>query len=326
MERLKILRLSCTACILLFLCLSGRSQDFPTIKLRDSAHLFGKGSISDGDFIYNSAFTPDGNTVYFSKATSNWAYIAIFYSTKRGGQWSAAQPVSFTGVYRDTDPFVSKDGKRLYFCSDRPVDGKPFKDYQYNLFYVDLNGNKVVSEPARMELPIPADMRVLYPSFADNGDLYFCASDTSRDSDIYGCAFVNGAYQAPVRLSFNDKHFVDLDAVVARDESFIIFTSVNRKGAGFVDLWVSFRKGDDWGTPINMGGKINTAGRDAAPGLSPDNKKLYFSANRENVSTRPVYKDGKVTAEAVNNLFHSAGNGMPQIYEIDISDLPGQGG
>jgi Tol biopolymer transport system component len=326
MERLKGLKLLCTSCLLLCFCLEGRSQDIPMIKLRDSARLFGKGSISNGDFIFNTTFAPDGNTMYFSKATMNWAYITIFYSTKKGDQWSEPQPVPFSGVYRDTDPFVSKDGSRLYFCSDRPADGTPFKDYQYNLFYVNLKGNKVVSEPAKLDLPLPAGMHVLYPSFADNGDLYFCASDTANDSDIYGCAFVNGAYQAPVPLSFNDKHLVDMDAVVARDESFIIFTSVNRKGAGFIDLWVSFRKGKVWGTPINMGNKINTAGRDAAPGLSPDNKKLYFSANREAISTRPVYKDGKVTTEAVNGLFHSPGNGMPQIYEIDISDLPGQGG
>lgn len=311
------------AAIGILVCLSrtGMSQDFPAIHLRDSARLFGRGSISNGDFIYNTSFTPDGNTVYFSKATTNWAYIAIFYATKEGNGWSAPRPVPFTGVYRDTDPFVSADGKRLYFCSDRPVDGHTVSDYAYHLFYVSLDGNKVLSAPAQLELPVPAGMKVLYPSFTDKGDLYFCASDSTNDSDIYSCSFVNGAYQPPVRLPFNDKHQVDIDPVVARDGSFIIFTSVTRKGFGFIDLWVSFKKGDGWDTPINMGNKVNSPGRDAAPGLSPDNKKFYFSASREIVKERPSYPAGGVTVETLNRLFHSPANGMPQIYEIDISDI-----
>jgi hypothetical protein len=34
-----------------------------------------------------------------------------------------------------------------------------------------------------------------------------------------------------------------------------------------------------------------------------------------------MYKNGKVTAEAINNLLHSTKNGMRSIYETDISDL-----
>src|SRR5882757_10661825 len=111
--------------------LPGRSQDFTTIKLKDSARIFGKGSISDGDFIFNASFTTDGNTCFFTKATINWNYLAIFYSTRKNGEWAIPQPVPFTGVYRDTDPFVRADGKRLYFASDRPDKGETFKDYNY---------------------------------------------------------------------------------------------------------------------------------------------------------------------------------------------------
>ena len=309
-----------TFCLLLCLGPACMAQDLATIHLKDSAHLFGRGSVSNGDFTYNTSFTPDGNTVYFSKATMNWAYIAIFYATREDDEWSTPRPVSFTGVYRDTDPFVSPDGKRLYFCSDRPLQGKPFKDFDYHLFYVELKGNaadpSANASPTPVPLPLPEGMKLLYPSFADNGDLYFCASDSSNDSDIYSCAFVDGAYQPPVRLPFNDKHLVDIDPVVARDESFIIFTSVNRKGFGFVDLWVSFKfkRDNEWSAPINMGNKINSPGRDAAPGLSPDNKKFYFSATRETVKERPTH-------ETIDSLLHSPADGMPQIYEIDISDL-----
>ncbi|HTJ11659.1 MAG TPA: hypothetical protein VL547_06530 [Dinghuibacter sp.] len=284
---------------------------------QDSARLFAPGVISTGDFTFNASFTPDGRTVFFSKATINWGYIALYSSTERRGVWSKPIPLPFTGIYRDCDPFVSADGKRLYFSSDRPVEGKPYADYDYKLFYVPLGGTEPGGNPVPVSVPLPPGMKISYPGFAANGNLYFSSADTARhDVDIYRCVFRDGAYQAPERLSFNDPGIVDFDPVVARDESFVIFSSAGRKGLGSVDLWITFRDGDTWTTPLNMGPKVNTAGADGAPGLSPDNKKLYFCSYRE-----PSPRPAQASPEATDALFHSTANGMRQIYEIDISNL-----
>lgn len=293
----------------------------PSIALKDSARIFGEGAISTGDFVFNASFTPNGSTVFFSKATINWNYIAIYYSEKTTVGWSAAKAVGFTGVYRDTDPFVSADGKRLYFASDRPVKGAPFKDYDYHYFYVELAGNKVVSQPVLFELPLPVGIKANYMSFADNGNAYFHSADGKGDGDLYVCKFKDGRYLPPEVLSFNDKKFFDFDAMVARDESFIVFCSPNRPGLGSTDLWISFKKDTSWTAPVNLGPKINTKGADGAPGISPDNKKLYFTSYREVLTERPIYKDGKATAVAIDKLMHSTKNGMRSIYEIDISGL-----
>jgi len=302
-------------------CLAGHSQEAQTIALKDSAHVFGEGKISSGDFAFNASFTRDGRTVFFSKATVNWNYIAIFYAEKTASGWSDPQPVNFTGTYRDTDPFISANGKRLYFASDRPVNGAPFKDYDYHYFYVELDGNKVVSKPVLFTLPLPDGIKANYMSFADNGNAYFHSADGKGDGDIYVCKFKDGKYLPPESLSFNDKKYFDFDAMVAHDESFIIFSSPNRKGLGSIDLWVAFKKDTSWSAPVNLGAKVNTIGADSAPGLSPDDKKLYFTSYHEKAAERPVYKDGKPTAEAINKLLHSTKNGLRNIYEIDISDL-----
>jgi Tol biopolymer transport system component len=230
------------------------------------------------------------------------------------------RPVNFTGIYRDTDPFVAADGKRLYFASDRPIDGKPFKDYEYHYFYVELDGDKIGSKPVLFNLPVPADINPTYLSFADNGNAYFFSSDGVSDADLYVCKFKNGKYLPPEKLPFNDKKYFDFDPVIAGDESFIIFCSSNRKGIGSGDLWVSFKKNTTWTEPINMGSRENTRGNDGAPGLSRDNKTLYFTSFRE-TTERPAYKHGKITAEAINKLLHSTKNGLRSIYEISIEDL-----
>ena len=308
---------------LLLTYLTTYAQGIKTIMLKDSARIFGRGVISTGDFVFNASFTPAGTTVYFSKSAINFGYIAIFSSTLAGNEWTSPKPVSFTGTYRDTDPFVSADGKRLYFASDRPFNGAPFKDYEYHYYYVQLEGDKVISDPIPFILPVPAEIKPTYLSLADNGNAYFFSSDGVADADIYVCKLKDGQYLPPEKLPFNDKKFIDFDPVVAGDESFIIFCSPNRKGFGSGDLWISFKKDSTWTEPVNMGSKINTQGNDGAPGLSRDNKTLYFTSFRE-ITSRPVYKAGKVTAEAIDKLLHSTKNGMRSIYEIGIDDLKPQ--
>ena len=296
-----------------------RGSGIPTAHLADTARLFAKDVVSTGDFTFNASFTPDERTVFFSKSTVNWGYIAIYASTREHGHWGKPTPLTFTGVYRDTDPFVSADGKRLYFSSDRPLEGKPYVEYDYHLFYVPLLGQEAGTTAVPVDVPLPPGMKISYPSFTATGDLYFSSSDTLHDSDVYVSAFRNGTYQTPERLSFNDPKVIDFDPVISRDGSFLIFSRLGG-GLGSVDLWVSFRAGDAWTTPLNLGEAVNTAGVDGAPGLSPDNKKLYFCSYREK-TPRPVYKDGKVDAGELDTLFHSTANGMRHIYEIDISDL-----
>jgi len=295
------------------------SQVSPVVQLSDTARVFGPAVISKGDFVYGGTFTPDNKTVFFNISTIGFAYNAIFYSTKKGETWSTPRAVNFTGIYRDTDPFISADGKRLYFASDRPVDGKPFVDNQYKYFYVELNGNKIVSDPVRFNLPIPNGRNPSYLSFADNGNAYFFLWD-DKDADIYMCEYKNGSYQPAVSLPFNSKDFYDIDPVIAKDESFLIFVGVNRKGYGRNDLWVSFRNEGSWSEPVNLGPKVNSPAQEGFPRLSNDNKTLYFGSFREKTD-RPYYKNSKVTTKEILDLIHSNKNELREIYEISIVDI-----
>ncbi|MBK8368965.1 MAG: PD40 domain-containing protein [Bacteroidetes bacterium] len=42
----------------------------------------------------------------------------------RNGKYSKPKVASFSGKYHDLEPFLSPDGLRLYFSSDRPLDNK----------------------------------------------------------------------------------------------------------------------------------------------------------------------------------------------------------
>ena len=42
------------------------------------------------------------------------------------------------------------------------------------------------------------------------------------------------------------------------------------------DLWVTFRRGNDWTEPRPLGGAVNTSAVENFPFFSPDGERLYF--------------------------------------------------
>jgi len=69
------------------------------------------------------------------------------------------------------------------------------------------------------------------------------------------------------------------DPFVAPDESYLVFTSVNRPGGyGSGDMYISFRKEDGtWTEAKNLGKLFNTSGYDFCPIVSPDGEYFFFT-------------------------------------------------
>jgi tricorn protease-like protein len=95
------------------------------------AYDLASGAVTDitRDAAYDTAPTesPDGKWVYYSSTSGN--YTKLFRVDPANP--SVKEQVTF-GDWNDDDPFVSPDGKRLFFTSDR--DGGI-----YNIFSVDLS-------------------------------------------------------------------------------------------------------------------------------------------------------------------------------------------
>lgn len=64
-----------------------------------------------------------GDTVYFTRMLPDNRTGVILSSHLRGGIWSMPALAPFSGSYSDVDPFITPDGSRLFFSSNRPVSG-----------------------------------------------------------------------------------------------------------------------------------------------------------------------------------------------------------
>ncbi len=104
------------------------------------------------------------------------------------------------------------------------------------------------------------------------------AKDKSQKMRLYSSQKVNGVWGPPVPLPFNSNEFDDFHPAISIDGDKLFFAS-NRPGSmGSTDIYVSYKVGQSWSEPVNLGPGVNTTGRDAFPFIHADNT-LYFASD-----------------------------------------------
>jgi Tol biopolymer transport system component len=281
--------------------------------------VFAEGIISTGDYDSHPAFTPDGKTLYFLRSDPNFSFWTILVSRFENGRWRTPQVAPFSGQYSDADPFITSDGSRLYFISNRPVAGKSKPDLDIWMMEKTERG---WSEPKNPGAPINSSGNEWYPTLAANGTIYF-GSDREGGkgrTDIYRARLVNGAYTQAENLgdAVNSK-LNEFEPLIAPDESYMIFMAGGRAdGHGGFDLYITYNRNGEWTNPTNLGDQINTSGNEYSPTISPD-KKYFFWTSARSFAEKPLTKP--LNFQELTNRLRGPRNGLGDIYQIDIGKL-----
>lgn len=281
--------------------------------------LFAEGIISTGDFDSHPAFTPDGKTLYFVRSTPNFNLWTILVSHFVQGKWSTPEVAAFSGQYSDADPFISADGSRLYFISNRPVAGESKPNLDIWVMEKTAAG---WSEPKNAGAPINSPGSEWYPTVPANGTLYF-GSDREGGkgrTDIYRSRFVNGKYMEPENLGDPiNTQFNEFEPLIAPDESFLIFMAGGRPdGRGGFDLYISYKQEGKWTKPANLGDKINSSANEYSPTISPDYKYFFWTSAR-GFADKPL--ESRLDYQKLMKSLRSPRNGLGDIYYIDLTTL-----
>jgi Tol biopolymer transport system component len=281
-----------------------------------TAELFAPGYLSTEMNELNAVFFPGGKEVIFSVTTGpmRWALVMM---REDNGRWTAPEVAPFSGPYGGVDPFVSHDGKTVFFCSNRPRSGSGNPEEDYDIWYVTRTGSGW-SEPVNPGGPINTDTHEFYPALTQDGTLYF---QSRREgglgaADIYRSRLINGKYEKAEHLPapVNSPGF-EGDAFISPDESYIIVSTFRAEdNIGQSDLYISFQTGDNiWGPMQNMGAAVNSAGGENCQILSPCGKYLFFTSRR--------YKHGSDENPgdyaAIRKMINSPQNGFGDAYWID---------
>ncbi|WP_035656458.1 OmpA family protein, partial [Flavobacterium enshiense] len=131
-------------------------------------------------------------------------------------------------------------------------------------------------------------------AISEDGNTMYFASETFRDKifdkskekkikygkvGLFRATKADGKWGNVQALPFNNKDYQVGNPSLSKDGKTLYFSSDMPGTMGGADIWKVAITGDNtYGTPENLGAKVNTEGRENFPFISDDNK-LYFSSD-----------------------------------------------
>jgi len=283
----------------------------------DNPEVFAPGIISHGFHEHSLTISPDGNEMFYVTSSGDHRQYAIVTVKRTNNVWTKPEIAAFSGKYRDMGPCFSPDGKKLFFCSYRPLSEDLEENPAMDIWVVEKQ-EEGWSKPVNLGSPVNTDKDEILPSVSSRGTLYFQSYDVSKKNwDFYFSRFENGKFQKPVKLEYGiSSVHQESHPVISPDESHLIFQSIRPGGIDGVDFYISYRKDDDtWTTPVNLGEKVSSPGNVISPFVSPDGKYFFFARNGPR---DPFSYKGQSYSDLIR-LYRSHRNGYGCLYWMDAA-------
>ncbi|MEM0543248.1 OmpA family protein [Flavobacterium sp. j3] len=187
----------------------------------------------------SATFSADGKTMYFNRTGDKQvkigeeriATIKIYKAEYKEGQWTNITMLPFSSdEYSVEHPFLTKDGKQLFFASDmKGTIGS------MDIFVVDILEDGTFSQPRNLGPTINTIHREQFPFVTQNGTLYF-ASDGHQG---------NGNLDIFMSLKLSETEFdkpLNLGSTINSEMDDFSFILDEEKDKGY---FASNRTGDD---------------------------------------------------------------------------------
>jgi serine/threonine protein kinase len=170
-------------------------------------------------------------------------------------------------------PIISRDGLELYFYSTRPGSEGGYVTWRSKR----ASAADPWGPPENLGLKITAYV----DSISSDGLTMYL--DWSNGIYTATRPAVDAPWGSPVRMDPPINLAVEYRAIISPDDLELYFASTRAGSIGMTDIYVSTRltRNDPWGTPVNLGPTINTAGHEHPSAISPDGLVLFFIATAD---------------------------------------------
>ena len=207
-------------------------------------------------------------------------------------------PLDISSDKSDFGAILYKDG--LYFTSARNTTRKTFKwtDEPYlDIYRANVNQDGTITNPEEVK-GLNTQWHDGPVVFTADGNTAYLASETfnqkkgfEKDKEsnskygsvsLYKITKLNGQWDSNniTPLPFTSIEYGTSNPSLSADGKILFFSSNMPGGMGGNDIWkVSINQDGTFGTPENLGAKINTAGDESFPYILEDNKTLYFASS-----------------------------------------------
>lgn len=183
-------------------------------------------------------------------------------------------------------------GKGLVFTSNREHGGMvTWTDEKsgalfHDLYYVDMT--KFPQEVSPLKGAINTNLNDASATFSlDQNVTYFTRNRTISQKElrknkavgtlnIFEAKFDGKKWKGTRKLKFNSDDYSTGHPTISEDGKMLFFVSDAEGGMGGSDIYVSYKKGDNWGKPQNLGPEINTPEDELFPMFFRDDV-LFFA-------------------------------------------------
>ncbi len=212
----------------------------------------------------------------------------------------------------------------LYFTSARNTARKEYgwnKQPFLDVYRADYNAEGTITNASTVD-ELNSQYHDGPVSFSADGNTIYFSSDSFRESsfekdkknnlklgknNLYKATKEGNSWGAIISLPFNSKEYSTSNPSLSNDGKILYFSSDMPGSIGGVDIWkVAVNEDGTYGTPENLGNKINTEGTESFPFIADDNTTLYFaSRGKPGLGGLDIFKADLAKGTEATNL------GMP---------------
>lgn len=255
----------------------------PSMELEKLVSLkpIGRGIISTAQEETFPSYDPTNQILYFCRDQK------IFSSQLKGNSWEEPAQLPFSAAFNDSAPYVFNKGQALLFTSNRPIQNDGSK--KKNLWQVNrTDGAWDTPQP----LPSPINIDTLgdyHGAISGNGNLYFISygreGGFGRSDIFFGTKNKEADFQVANLGARINSEKSEADVYIDPNEKFLLFASTGREDSfGADDIYISFRDGESWSTPQNLGPEVNSFAYEYGAWVDQSNGYLYFNSFRRGTS------------------------------------------
>ena len=250
------------------------------------------GDYKKADQMMEKFYQKDGSDNRAKIAKSQKDYLSEI--KKNSGRYRI-ENAGINSEFSDYGTAFYKD--ELVFTSARDTGGISSRKHSWtNQSYTNLFGSKVTDNgnfetPEKFSKSVSSKFHESTPAFTQDGNtMYFTRNNFNngkKGSDqsetillkLYKATKEGDKWANVTELPFNSNEYSVAHPALSPDEKTLYFASDMPGSMGSSDLYkVAINADGSYGTPVNLGNKINTEGRETFPFVS-NNNELYFASD-----------------------------------------------
>ena len=205
--------------------------------------------------------------------------------------------ISKSDVSSDKTDFgaVLTNDNNVYFASARNTSKRNsnFNDEPYlDIYKAIYNANGTISEAVAVD-NLNTKWHDGPVSITNDGNTMYYGSESFNEKEyvkdkakkakfgkiyLYKATKQGDTWSNSKPLPFNNKEYDVRNPSISKDGKTLYFSSNMPDGFGGEDIWKVSVNGDEYGTPENLGAKVNTEANESFPFITDDNV-LFFSSN-----------------------------------------------